>query len=140
MNWGVKIIVGLGSFMIFIICATIYMVTSDSDSLIEDDYYEKSLTYDDVYERKQNLQDDHAKPKIIVNNDTLYIKFIREHINGTILLKRPSNGRLDKEKSLQTNTGTYKLPIKGFQKGNWLLEVNWESEGKKYGLTQSVYF
>lgn len=139
MNWGVKIIVGLGAFMLFIICAAIYMVTSDSDSLVEEDYYEKSLSYDEVYERKQNLLDDNANPTVVVRNDTLFVQFISEQINGDLSLKRPSDKRMDKVYALHTTTDTFELPVHNLTKGRWTLEINWESEGKKYAVSQAVF-
>ena len=85
MNWGTKIVLGLGTFMIFIVCAAIYMVSNDTDTLEEDDYYEKGLSYDDVYDRKQNMQDDDAKPTIQILNDTL-ITWQKEYRPESFLL------------------------------------------------------
>lgn len=139
MNWGTKIVLGLGSFMIFIICASVYMVSSDTDTLEEDDYYEKGLSYDDVYDRKQNMQDDDAKPKVQIVNDTLSIVFKSQQIKGNLNLKRPSDGSLDKVIPLFTNTNVYKLPVTTLTKGNWALEINWESNNRKYVDNQSIY-
>lgn len=139
MNWGMKIVLGLGSFMLFIICATIYMVTSDSDTLIDDDYYEKSLTYDEVYDRKQNLQDDNARPAVQLVNDTLSIVFKSEQIKGNLNLTRPSDAKLDKVIPLYTTTNVFKLPVSTLEKGNWSLEINWESHNKKYVDNQSIF-
>ena len=54
MNWGTKIFLTLAVFMLCIVGAGIYMVSHDSDSLEEDDYYEQGLNYDQAYEKKQN--------------------------------------------------------------------------------------
>lgn len=139
MNWGVRIILGLGTFMLFIICATIYMVSSDTDTLVEDDYYEKSLRYDAVYDRKQNLLDDKAQPAIQIVNDTLLIRFKTERIAGSIDFKRPSDGSLDKTIPLYTSTNIFKLPLSTLKRGNWSLEINWESNNRKYMDTQSIF-
>lgn len=139
MNWGTKIIIGMGAFMLFIVCSVLYMVNKDSDTLIDDDYYEKGLVYDDVYDRKQNLQDDSAKPTIAIVNDTLSILFKSEQIKGNLSLKRPSDGGLDKNIPLLTTTDVFKIPVSTLEKGNWLLELTWESHNRKYADTQSIF-
>lgn len=139
MNWGMRIVVGLGAFMLFIVCATVYMVSSDTDTLVEEDYYEKGLSYDEVYDRKQNLQDDDAKPIIQLVNDTLSIVFKTEGIKGTLDFKRSSDGSLDKTIPLYTATKLFKLPVSSLKKGNWSLEINWESHNTKYIDTQSIF-
>ncbi|MGV3760989.1 FixH family protein [Parapedobacter sp.] len=46
MNWGVKIVIALALFMALIISFGIYMVSTDTDSLVHEDYYERGLNYD----------------------------------------------------------------------------------------------
>lgn len=139
MNWGTKIVVGLGTFMILIVAAAIYMVSSDTDTLIEDDYYEKGLSYDEVIDRKQNLQDDHAKPNVQLINDTLVIVFKTEQIKGSLFLRRPSDGAMDKNIPLFTSSNTFRLPISSLTKGSWILEINWENNDRKYVDIQSIF-
>lgn len=139
MNWGMKIVLGMAAFMIFIISAGIYMVAHDSDSLIDDDYYEKGLAYDDTYVKKQNLLDDAAKPQVKIDRDTLSIIFKSEKNKGDLFFKRPSDGKLDLKVPFYTNTNVFKLPISTFSKGNWTLELNWEHERKSYFDTQSLF-
>ena len=95
MNWGSKIILGLGSFMLFIVVTVIYMVSKDSDTLIDENYYETSLSYDEVYNSKQNLIRDNAKPILKLESDSLIIQFIAAENSGNISFKRPSDGSLD---------------------------------------------
>lgn len=139
MNWGMKIVVGLATFMLFIVAAGIYMVSHDSDSLIEEDYYEKGLSYDNVYERKQNLVDDDAKPVVKIDRDTLLIYFTRANNKGELSFKRPSDGDLDRKIPFVTVTERFVLPISSFTKGNWTLEISWESNNKTYIDTRPLY-
>lgn len=139
MNWGMKIVVGLGSFMIFIVCTVIYILNKDTDTLIDKDYYEKGLGYDAIYDRKQNLQDDHARPTITVHQDTLEIRFVHAGAKGDLNLVRSSDGSLDRMIPLFTTTNVFKLPLNTLTKGNWLLELNWEGENKNYTYNQSIF-
>lgn len=139
MNWGMKIVIGLGTFMLFIVGAGIYMVMQDSDSLLDDDYYEKSLAYDEVYDRKQNLVDDQAKPSVRLEQDTLVIVFKRPINKGQLVFRRPSDGTLDTKIPFYTDTEVFRLPISTFVKGSWSLEISWENNNKAYIDIQSLY-
>ena len=46
MNWGLKIVIALASFMVLIVSFGIYMVSQNTDSLVAEDYYERGLNYD----------------------------------------------------------------------------------------------
>lgn len=139
MNWGTKIVVGLGTFMLLIVGAGVYMVTHDTDSLVDDNYYEKSLAYDDVYKQKQNVIDDEAKPRFQLEGDTLLIVF-KDLVNkGELNFKRPSDGSLDLRVPFYTASNIFKLPVSTFSKGNWTLEVVWEHKGRNYLDSQSLF-
>lgn len=139
MNWGMKIVLGLGAFMLFVIVAAIYMVSKDSDSLLYDDYYEKSLSYDQVYDKKQNMESDHAKPVLKLRGDTLLVTFTTLGNRGDLIFKRPSNGSLDQKVSFDTQSDVYKLPITKFAKGNWQIELSWQTSDKSYIDNQSLF-
>lgn len=139
MNWGNKIVAGLAAFMIFIMGAGIYMVSKDSDTLIDEDYYENSLSYDKVYDSKQNLVNDNAKPVISLSKDTLIVTFITGNNEGKLIFKRPSDGALDKEIPFYTKESQFKLPITSFARGNWMLDISWTQGNKSYLHSQSLY-
>ncbi|MBD1423105.1 FixH family protein [Sphingobacterium chuzhouense] len=139
MNWGLKIVLGLGAFIIFIVSAGIYMVTKNTDTLEDEDYYEKSLSYDEVYQRKQNLLDDHARPTVNVRNDTLYITFSKPHNRGDLIFKRPSDSMLDITLPFVTEGQDYRLPVSSFTKGSWRLEISWEQGETLYTSDHNLY-
>lgn len=140
MNWGIKIILSLGAFMIFIVSAGIYMVSKNTDTLEDDDYYEKSLSYDEVYQRKQNLLDHGARPSVSVKNDTLYISFSQPHNQGELVFKRASDSRLDVTLPFVTENRNYALPAASFAKGSWRLEILWEQGDTLYTSDHNLYF
>src|SRR5690606_8203824 len=140
MNWGLKIIIGLGAFMLFILSAGIYMVTQDTDTLEHEDYYEKSLAYNEVYQRKQNLIDDNARPTVSVKNDNLHIIFSTLVKWGDLTLKRASNGKLDKSVLFVTQGRHYTLPVSSFTKGSWQLEISLQHDGTPYRSDHNLYF
>lgn len=46
MNWGTKIVIALALFIVLITTFGVYMVSTDTDSLVAEDYYERGLQYD----------------------------------------------------------------------------------------------
>ncbi len=140
MSWGIKIIIGLGTFMLFIISAGLYMVVKNTDSLEESDYYEKSLTYDQVYAEKQNLLKDHAEPTVQVLADTLCLQFKEAHNHGVLKFKRPADSSMDVTWPFATTDGSYKIAIESFEKGNWQLEISWKNGHTSYLSDHSLYF
>lgn len=139
MNWGLKIVFGLGAFMLFIVGAGVYMVSKDTDTLVAEDYYEKSITYNEVYRQKQNVLDHQVRPAVLVRNDTLYITFVKPENRGNLIFNRPSDNKLDLSLPFLTNSRYYQLPIGSFVKGSWRLEISWQQNGTQYSFDHNLY-
>lgn len=123
-----------------IVAAGIYMVSRDSDSLEEDDYYEQGLNYDQAYEKKQNVLTMQESPRIEIKKDTLYIHFVSKINKGKLLFRKPSDSRLDKELPFQTANNLFVLPISTFDRGMWNLYIDWKSVGKDFLFEEHILF
>ncbi|HIY77139.1 MAG TPA: FixH family protein [Candidatus Sphingobacterium stercorigallinarum] len=139
MSWGYKIIIGLGAFMLFILSAGVYMVTQDSDELIESDYYEKSLHYDEIYMKHQQMLTDKASPVVALINDTLLIDFKHKKNEGVLRFMRADNKELDRSVPFATSNYHFSLPIGTFKDGKWNLIIDWKSEKTSYQLEEILY-
>lgn len=139
MNWGTKIVVGLGTFILLIVTAGIYMVSSDTDTLIDNNYYENSLSYDNMYDRKKNLSDDRAKPTLLLQGDTLSIKFTKNSNKGFVIFRRLADASLDRTVPFNSNGNFIQLPVSLLKKGSYTVEINWESIGKAYYVDEPIY-
>ncbi|WP_313367950.1 FixH family protein [Sphingobacterium mizutaii] len=139
MNWGYKIVFGLGAFMLFIVGAGIYMVSHDSDTLVESDYYEKGLNYDETFHKKENLLADHAKPKLQLLKDSLLIEFSAAGNKGNLKFTRLDDKNLDQILPFNTTNNQFKLPVGSFKKGNWKLEIDWVHSDKSYISDHAVF-
>ena len=126
MNWGVKIFLTLLIFIIVAVSTGVYMVSQDHDSLVEDDYYEKGLTFDSEYDHKTNVDLFKAEPAIKIENGYLIISFQQAGNAGTIRLQRASDSALDKEHLFSTQNKIYRLPIEDISSGKWKALINWE--------------
>jgi hypothetical protein len=139
MNWGTKLVIGMLSFMTFIVVLGVLMFNSKTDALVDNDYYEKGLSYNADYNRKEQVKTDNAGPQISVDRQNITLSFKTE-ASGIINLRRNSDKSMDQRIALQTdekNLAT--IPLKGIAKGQWHIIVSWISDGKSYLDEQEIH-
>lgn len=133
MNWGKKLMIGMGLFMVFIAClGAIMIMKGDDDALIEKDYYEKGQAFDKDYNKKQRAIDDMVIPSIHTNEFGVTITF-PVLVKYKILCRRMSDSQMDKifegstneERSIQIQKGE-------LEPGPWLLRMDYTTDGKNY--------
>ena len=140
MNWGTKIVLGMIAFMLFITGMVVYMFkVQDNDSLVEEDYYEKGINYDQEYNAKKNALEEGATPVINVANNQITIT-LRDAADYELLLLRPSAAKLD-IKSIGRTVG--KENVITFETGNlkrglWSLNLSWKVNGKDYLYQKNI--
>jgi len=138
MNWGTKIIIGMLTFMTFIVVLGVLMFRSHEDALVETNYYEKGLNYDEEYAAKTQVGKDQASPELTISKGNINILF-KTTAKGKIRLTRTDSKVLDT--TIQFYTLTRKLTIKTIRlpKGRWHLINSWENaEGTKYLRDEEV--
>lgn len=139
MNWGVKIVIFLAAFMIFIIGSVIYMISTDTDGLEENDYYEQALNYDDTYDRKQNTRDDKAEPTLKIEEGELKIDFTASIKKGNLVLRRLSDRSKDQNIDFSTDEKTYYVDLSKLDSGMWMCILTWENKGKEYLFEEDIF-
>jgi hypothetical protein len=138
MNWGKGIIAGMILFMLFILTLCTLMVMAPTDDY-DHQYYEKGLTFNQYYNKEQQVIKDHAEPIVTVSGDFLKIKFSGPAA-GTLQLQRPSNNSLDKVYNVDSGENTnVEISIKSITKGKWLLIFDWKSNNKAYLYQKSIF-
>ncbi len=139
MNWGTKVIIGMGLFMTFIIVLGVLMVRSDDDALVENNYYEKGLDYNRDYQFKEKVIKDNALPKISVLKEGLDIQFTFPS-TGKIKLMRTSNKKLDRSIDFKTDSSyIFKINTAELAKGRWRMIIQWKNEiGTAYLNEQEI--
>ncbi|MNL49441.1 hypothetical protein D3C87_1723760 [compost metagenome] len=115
------------------------MVSHDTDTLEDTDYYEQGLNYDQVYNKKENVVTYQAKPIVKISQDTLYIEFVHVANKGNLIFKRPSDSSIDLQLPFETNSTLYQLPISSLKKGTWNLEIIWKSGGLDFLTDQQLH-
>ncbi|MHA4895609.1 FixH family protein [Pedobacter sp. PWIIR3] len=139
MNWGTKIMIGMGLFMTFIVVLGVLMVRSENDALVETNYYEKGLNYNQDYRFKEQAIKDKVLPKITISDGGLDIKFVT-HSMGKIKLMRTSNKKLDISMDFNTDSSNIlKINTENLAKGSWRVIINWKNEmGTSYLNEQKI--
>lgn len=137
MNWGTKLVIGMITFMAFIITLVVLMMRSDSDDLVDQDYYQKGIEYDKDYVRKNRVMEDQAEPEIN-SGERLKINF-KSPAKGTIRFLHPSDETKDKVIPMDSGNGnTLEIPLNDFASGHWKILLEWQSSGKEYMFQRSI--
>lgn len=136
-NWGIGMAVLYCSFAIFILALVVFSVSNPVD-LVEDNYYEQELLYQDQVNRIRRTK---ALPvglrvhytavrhQITVSFPTQF----SESTEGTITLFRPSDSRLDHVIDLKLNDNAEQvIDSELMTPGMWRLIVRWTSDGQEY--------
>jgi hypothetical protein len=138
MNWGTKLILGMASFMLFIVALVLIMFNSKKDALVDTDYYEKGIQYNKVYNRKEQTKNDHAAPEVSANRDMIIIRF-KDPAKGTAALMRTSDKALDKTLPFESNMNNQVIiPAGRLKSGSWRLILEWISNDKSYLYEQEI--
>jgi hypothetical protein len=140
MNWGTKIVLGMVAFMLFIIAMVVYMFSvHGNDALVDKDYYEKGINYNQEYDAKQNVADDGAEPIISINSSQLTIQ-LKDSAAFELKLQRPSTVKDDiliKGNTLGSSN-LLQLNTTNMAKGLWFLELKWNSNSKEYLFKKNI--
>jgi hypothetical protein len=139
MNWGVKILLTLITIVVVTVSVGIYMVSQDTDSLVEDGYYEKGLDYESVIDHQRNVETHNAKPAITVKENYLEFLFKEANNQGEIILNRPSDQHLDKLIPFSTTDSKYTLSLNNIQKGAWEIQISWKHNDIPFYFEKRIY-
>jgi hypothetical protein len=140
MNWGTKIVLGMAAFMSFIIGMAIYMFNNyGKDALVEDDYYEKGVNYNQEFEAKTNVLNDNAAPLIKITKTQLIVE-LKDSADYELTLIRPSAKSADTKSKGHTigESNLILVDLAGMDRGLWQLKLTWNNGGKDYLFRKDV--
>jgi len=135
-SWGTGIVIGIIVFVVISITMTVIFMTQDV-SLVSDNYYEKSLSYQEEIDKQSRTNSLDDQVKINFNGEIINILFPVEYLNsnisGEIYFYRPSDPNLDFKMPLDLNEeGNQMILVKDFEKGFWRVKLNWTMNGNGY--------
>jgi len=141
-NWGTGIVIGIVVFVIITISMTVMFMTQDVH-LVTDDYYEKTLTYQDEIDKQSRTKALDDEVEINFDGEIIGILFpssyLDERISGEIYFYRPSNPSLDFKIPLRlSKEGNQFIPVERMEKGFWRLKLNWNMDKNGYYSERAI--
>ncbi|MCG2612457.1 FixH family protein [Flavobacterium sp. SM15] len=143
-NWGTGIVIAFGLFMTFILYF-VFKVQSDSQydhEMVTEEYYKKELVFQQQLDKSQHAYDLKDKLMITSQKDGLLISFPKTFdytkIKGKVSFYRPSNQKMDFEKTISLSDSNLLIPKTDLVGGRWDITIDWEYEGVGYLNKQNV--
>lgn len=122
-NWGFKIAFLYCSFALMIIFM-VYKSMQQPVDLVAENYYEKTLHYDNEIQKMNNAGLPENKIRILHENRQLSILFPEERkVTGEVKFFKPDNAMLDFAVNINENKVVY--DTSRLQKGKWKLKISW---------------
>ncbi|MEO9967076.1 MAG: FixH family protein [Reichenbachiella sp.] len=142
MNWGKSIVVAFVLFAGLIITMVVISMKHDVN-LVDPNYYEEELAYQDQIDRIQNYQDLALKPEIVKTTDQIILIFPSELADlmnsGEIHFFRPSDHAVDQRMKIKLdNENKQAFSISGFGRGLWKTKLRWTAGDKEYFSEQRI--
>lgn len=143
MNFGHKIGIFYGLFVIFMITLVTLCIKQKDISLVSDDYYKQEIGYQAEIEKQHNAEQ-LASPVQIASADErqqVSISFPKEQKGavGKVKFYRPSDAMKDFTVDLNLNeTAAQEIPVNHLTKGLWVVKIEWKKDGKAYMKEQKI--
>jgi hypothetical protein len=140
MNWGTKLTIGLAVFMVFILglCARIFFFTN-TDDLVENDYYEKGEAYESEYREQLNARNDPGAVQLNWTDAGLQLHFMNAS-SYQLILRHPYDAKGDEQLNGAAGSNQKILvPRRKFVAGNWRAELRWTSGSTVYRVKKEIH-
>lgn len=142
MNWGTKLAVAMISFIVFVVSMGIFMMRSSSQ-LVEEDYYEKDLTYQQSIEAQRNALAEDTLVVFVTDSlpEKVVVRFTTaKKVTGKVLFFKPEDKRKDISFPLVLDEkGRQVISTRDFSRGRWRVVIQWEIAQKHYERTWQIY-
>ncbi len=127
LNWGHKLFIFTVLFMILISSMVYYMYNQHVD-LVDTDYYEKGIKYQDEIDKYKAIKGlDHSIKFDSIKNELVFETAIGGNISGTLKFYRPSDSKMDKQIPFTLNDeGKFVYNVSTLAKGPWKFTFDWK--------------
>ncbi|MFN4286788.1 MAG: FixH family protein [Lacibacter sp.] len=143
MNWGYKI---LFAYLLFVagILFLVFKASQVRFDLVEQDYYEAELKYQDRIDAAGRTAALSQQPIIKVQDGSIKVQFppelAKQQLTGEALLYYPADANKDWRKRFQLQGNELlQLQAPGSHKGLHKLKLNWEANGQSYYFEEAIY-
>lgn len=136
-TWAHGLMIALGSFMIFIL--SLIFFSGNMGEMVEENYYEKTVHYQDDIDAAQRVKTLEKKPEIIEQANGFLIRFYDQPESGEIWFLRSNNSEEDVKQSLKLNSRNEQLVhAEDLNAGEYEVSIRWKQNGQNYLLKQTV--
>ncbi|WP_337042338.1 FixH family protein [Emticicia sp. 17c] len=143
MNWGHKIGILYGLFVVFMLTLVTLCIKQKDISLVSDDYYKKEIAYQAEIEKQHNAAGLSVPVSIKYDSNTqsVGINFPenQQGATGKIQFYRPADAKKDFNLALNLGTtATQQIPVATLLKGLWVVKIEWEKSGIQYSTEEKI--
>ncbi len=131
MNWGTRIAIGYGAFVVFIMTLVFMAFRQDFD-LVADDYYEQEIAYQDRIDQMENANSDGQKVSITKGEAGYDLTFSEKAESVKVHFFRPSDDTKDVLLEEEAVESVLAIPSSQLIAGKYLVKVEWKANGKTY--------
>lgn len=136
-TWAHGLMIALGSFMVFI--TSLVFFAGNMGEMVEDNYYEKTVHYQDDIDAAKRTNSLAKKPEIIQQANGYLIRFYDQPESGEIWFLRSNNSEEDVKQPLQLNSRKEQLVhALDLKNGEYEVSIRWKQNGQNYLLKQEV--
>jgi hypothetical protein len=142
MNWGYKILIGFSTFVVGMLCM-VGVAMKQSNEMMDENYYEKELKFQDKIDASKNLFAVTEKLSITDSGNILVLQLpvatVASNTVGTIECIRSAEQKRDVKLRLQLDeNGRQVLPKALFVNGIYQLRLDWTTNGTTYFHSQEL--
>lgn len=141
-NWGTGIAIAL----IVMVCGMltlVYIATRQDYFLVEKDYYQKGINYQDQIDRIENVNALREKPTVTVSNSEMLVTlpnwFANKTIEGEIQLYSPVDEALDKKQQMKLSGSLRQtISLANIKPGRYTVKLDWTANQTPYYWEQKI--
>lgn len=140
LNWGHWLVIFMALFMLFII-SLVFMMSREKVSLVETNYYERGMQYENELQKYANTKGlDHKLEYHPEKNQLVFTSALGGNVSGIASFYRPSDSDLDFKKSFTLNEfGACTLSTEGMKIGVWRVTLEWQVNNDTLAITKDIY-
>ena len=137
MNWGKGIVIGMATFMTFIIVLVVGLMTNRVD-LESEDYYKREINYQQEITAQENANKLESEIEIISNKEFVIVKVPEGDFSKIEMhLSRPNDQKMDKLFKIE-GTKSFLINKKELEKGLYTVELSYLVDNKPCLQKESV--
>lgn len=142
-NWGTGIFIII---LLFILAVVAFFIWSSSlgINMVEDNYYEKELAYQERIDKIRNTESLGEDVKVTLSQGSLRIDFPKnlsgKKSQGNVLFYRPSDPGKDFTVPLVINDSSFQIiDATRLDPGRYVIKIDWVSDGVEYYYEEAVF-